>query len=319
MRPEQLADAIRANFPNVKGEFPELKICCPLCGDTRFRLGINVVRKTGHCFNCAARLNATALCDALGLSSSVWYEPTDFDSLGAVLEGFNKNDRQEEIILREDSVGPLDAITFAEASGSKWIYLWRLATEYLINRGYDAEKIARKYNLLLPSPASREKHRLILPVYEDGELVYYQARALTDGQYPKYLNPPKTPNSKGKSHYVFNLDEAKKYREVIICEGIFSAISTGPNAVAIFGKELSDVQANKILRAGFKSAIIMLDAGEEEAAEKAASKLYSRIQTFIAHLPYGDPDEVTLDERVNAILNCEPFSDFEAALRVPKK
>lgn len=316
MRPEQLADAIRAKFPHARGEFPELKLCCPLCGDTRFRLGVNVVRKTGHCFNCASRLNAAGLCEALGLSASVWYEPTDFASLSEVLEGFNTSTRQEKIELSEDSLPRLDAMTFAEARGSR---LWKVAVAYLESRGYDAEYVAGTYGLLLPSPTSREKNRLILPVYEKGVLVYYQARALLKGQYPKYLNPPKAPDSKGKSHYVFNLDEAKIHGEVIICEGIFSAISAGPNAVAIFGKELSDIQAMKIISAGFKTVIIMLDAGEREAAVKAASKLCSRAETYIANLPYGDPNEVLPGELQETFAKLESFSDFDLILKSSRK
>lgn len=309
MKATQLADAIKSKFPGVRGQFPEFKICCPLCSDARFRFGLNVVRQTAHCFNCGVKLNATRLLEAIGLSNAIWYEPNDFDNLEAFLR---EADLPENVSTpqTQDSL-ELDADSLSQKTDST---LYSLAIKYLENRGFDSQKLIERYHLLLARPRSRERGRMILPVFECGKLVYYQARALSDRQFPKYLNPPKRPGCAGKSSYVFNLEDAATFDEIFICEGIFSAIAAGPNAVAVFGKELSDVQAKKIIFAGVKKAVIVFDAGEHESAKRAAAKLCGRVQCRIAELPYGDPNEISERELSLAISKAEIFDALELSL-----
>ena len=51
MDAKSLEDQIRNDY-EVLGRYPELRICCPQCDETRFRFGINVQKKVGHCLNC---------------------------------------------------------------------------------------------------------------------------------------------------------------------------------------------------------------------------------------------------------------------------
>ncbi len=306
MRAEQLADAIKSKFANARGQFPEFKVCCPLCSDKRFRLGINVKRQTAHCFNCGARLNALTLCEALGISATVWYEPNDFESFEAFL---GENNHVAKTLDDLTSTGlELEADLMSDCVGSMD---YEIAYNYLKNRGFDPDILMRDYSLLLPRPRAREHGRVILPVFEGGELVYFQARALSNEIYPKYLNPPKREGAEGKASFVFNLEQACLYDEILICEGIFSAIAAGPNAVAIFGKELSDAQTRKLFFAKIRKAVVVFDAGEQKSAKRAAAKLSSRMQVRIANLSHGDPNEISLRELQIAILNSEIFDSVE--------
>ncbi len=93
----------------------------------------------------------------------------------------------------------------------------------------------------------RFRGRLMIPVKnENGHVVAFGARALEEGQNPKYLNSPDT-ILYNKSHILYGFDTAKdSIREldsVLICEGYFDTISLQvggvKNAVASCGTALT--------------------------------------------------------------------------------
>lgn len=93
----------------------------------------------------------------------------------------------------------------------------------------------------------RFRNRLTIPVKdENGHVVAFGARALEDGQNPKYLNSPDT-ILYNKSKILYGFDTAKdairEYDSVLICEGYFDTISLQTdgvkNAVASCGTALT--------------------------------------------------------------------------------
>ena len=93
----------------------------------------------------------------------------------------------------------------------------------------------------------RFRNRLMIPVKdENGHIVAFGARALNDGQNPKYLNSPDT-ILYNKSKVLYGFDTAKdyitKFDSVLICEGYFDCISLQcggvSNAVASCGTALT--------------------------------------------------------------------------------
>ncbi len=307
MNVRQTQQALLNEYPDAKGDFPEYRICCPECGDKRYRLGINVRKPTGHCFNCGERFNPKRIAALLKLDKTRVYLPNDLGDLETFLESLE--DVPETAPLQAAPEIRVDAVPLEDA---EWIpelkELHDLAYQYLTSRGFPPEFYSEAYQLMLPYPNSRERGRLLLPVFEEGKLVYYQARSLS-GESPKYLNPTKAQTTHGKSHFVYNLEYAATFNEIIICEGIFSSWAAGGNAVAIFGKELSNHQAFKILQKNVRKATILLDPGEEDWAYKAAAKLYPKVEVRIANLEKGDPNEVTIDELVEVLARAEKFED----------
>ncbi|MGN0014568.1 MAG: DNA primase, partial [Candidatus Gastranaerophilaceae bacterium] len=93
----------------------------------------------------------------------------------------------------------------------------------------------------------RFRNRLMIPVYdENGHVVAFGARALEEGQNPKYLNSPDT-ILYNKSRILYGFDKAKdaikNTDSVLICEGYFDTISLQSggvkNAVASCGTALT--------------------------------------------------------------------------------
>ena len=81
----------------------------------------------------------------------------------------------------------------------------------------------------------RFKNRLMIPIFsEKGDIVAFGARALEDGQNPKYLNSSETPVY-NKSQILYGLyqakDAIKEEDSIIIMEGYFDVISAQVNGV----------------------------------------------------------------------------------------
>jgi len=67
--------------------------------------------------------------------------------------------------------------------------------------------------------SGRYKSRIILPIYISGEMVYFQARAITDDVLPKYLNPVVE-----KEHHILNIDKFNRDKYIVVTEGLLDAL-----------------------------------------------------------------------------------------------
>lgn len=160
---------------------------------------------------------------------------------------------------------------------------------------------------------------LVIPVIDGGKEVGWQARLLynpTTADPTKYgfkrerqpdgsskvIRPPKYCTSPGlkRSGTLWNIDNAKKYKSVVITEGPFDAMAVGPNAVAAFGKGISDLQV-RLLKYNWEQAYVLLDADAEKEGKLIASSLARSIKTKFISLKGiakdpGDLDRVQIGE-----------------------
>ena len=128
--------------------------------------------------------------------------------------------------------------------------------QYLAKRGI-SKAIADGTLQAGVSSTWRYWNRLILPVYENKEMVFFVARAI-NGEEPKELSPSGSP----KQNYVYGIDFILPGSPVVITEGIFDAESVsicGYIGVAILGSAISDIQIGKILAKKPSDILILLD------------------------------------------------------------
>lgn len=112
---------------------------------------------------------------------------------------------------------------------------------------------------------SESTGRIILPVYEAGELVYLQARAVEAWRKPKYLNI----RAARKGAVMWK--GVHSYEEVLVTEDILSALRLtllGHNACSTLGTAVSDGQAGYLSR--FNRVIFWYDG--DRAGWNGASK-----------------------------------------------
>ncbi|WNV48153.1 DNA primase [Caulobacter phage Quill_5.2] len=93
--------------------------------------------------------------------------------------------------------------------------------------------------------------RVVMPVYDDGKLIYWQARGF-DKTLPKYINP-----KVDRTKLVWRQGEGPV---IVLCEDILSAwrVSRATEAWSLLGTKLSDFTALRLAKAG-KPVRVWLD------------------------------------------------------------
>jgi hypothetical protein len=242
-------------------------------------LNFNVFKGLGYCHYCKANFNTVGLISELGLRDKLLVPPKSFS-------------RSEGLSVGRDEAPPVidQSLLWRPIRGNS-SYLAKRALDYLTARGV-TEWMIEKYGFGI-GKEGKLYGRIILPVYRDGKLVYYQARAI-EGE-PKYLNPPLSHNCLGKSEVVGYLDLVKPGDPIAITEGLFSAIGateiTGYQGVAVLGKTVSDSQLMQIVTKEPGKCLLMLDSDVPSSSVRAeARKLRAwGLDVDIHWSPDGDP------------------------------
>jgi DNA primase len=81
---------------------------------------------------------------------------------------------------------------------------------------------------------------------------------------------------------------------LVLCEGPFSALGAGPDAVATFGKYVTSEQVSRIRNAGVSQVILSVERDAVQDAILAAKECLSLcLRVFLLFLPRGkDPDDL---------------------------
>jgi DNA primase len=150
---------------------------------------------------------------------------------------------------------------------------------------------------------SQLKNRIAIPVRDaQFKLVGIIGRAVLENQEPKYLY------NKGfkRGDILFNIQNAKSYDEVIVCEGSLDAFKTHQsglnNVVATLGAKVTPNQI-KLLRKYFDSIIIFSD--QDSAGDSMMSGIISGCrgkEIYRMKVPedYKDPGEMTEEQILNS-------------------
>ncbi len=168
--------------------------------------------------------------------------------------------------------------------------------------------------------------RVIFPVLEGERLVAFQARDISGRSPIKYLGPAQA----RLGATLFNLDDARAFPRIVICEGIVSALCTGRDAIASFGKTLKPAQVARLVGAG-RPVVVLYDGakpgtGARDAhleAEGAAERLHQAgLPAFVARLEVGDPAEnprETVRQAIAAACPFDPLAGARRCLAVPNR
>lgn len=125
----------------------------------------------------------------------------------------------------------------------------------------------------------RFRNRITIPIFDDkGNIVAFGARAIEEGQNPKYLNSPDTPVY-NKSHILYGLYQAKEAVKekdaIVIMEGYFDVISAQvngvKNAVGACGTALTESHV-KLISRYTQSRRIYLAFDTDKAGQNATKR-----------------------------------------------
>lgn len=240
---EDVTKLLVENFENVsiyKGG-RHFHARCPICGDSkkssrkkRFHLEyLQDENVTWHCFNCDESGSFYDIYAFVhGITSEQAY--AKFNKYNKNLaERLNKKKFSgvKNILIdkkKKDFTYILDDCISVEDSVEGYI---KETYHKILSDFMEERKINRNVYIAYKG---RFKGRIIIPVMEDGKIVYFQGRSVIEGLEPKYLNP-----SVYKGNIVLNRDIFDREKYVIVTEGLLDADSVGQQGTSILGKELT--------------------------------------------------------------------------------
>lgn len=248
---------------------------CVKCGDTRKRF-YERDTDTGtvsHCFNC-------------GFSTFVPFKDRTPQELLLYLER-----RKQSVIPSESGYVkqvrlPIDFTERIPKKGLQWFYKYGIFDDVI-------SKFKFGY--------SEQYNRIILPVFDNEKLVYYQARTLDTPtkNNPKYVNVRQA----GAKNVWFKNISHKEDSKLVVVEDILSACKVGQvtNCIALLGSYIPDSFTSVAVE--FDKICLWLDRDKFKEALKYASKfrILTRKQVVVV-CETLDPKEYSV-EKIEEILN----------------
>ena len=141
---------------------------------------------------------------------------------------------------------------------------------------------------------SEYMNRLILPVFNGEELVYWQGRKLDNGPGPKYLS------MKTKEGGKFFELVSPGCSTCVLVEDIVSAICcrrAGFNAIALLGSFIGDRISSRVHELGIKKLCVWLDPDKRGDAVRFAKKLSGiGLQAVAIVTPTKDPKDYNVSQ-----------------------
>lgn len=238
------------------------RVCCPYCGDKKYRLSIN--HMWGH-------------LDPLTGSRNLWliechhqkcladWEQQKWFYVQLMTAEASKEDTVEKGKVAATKAGQL------YWPGTIWpvnkLVEDHPARLYLESRHFDCDWLVRQFQvgyLLDVKPKYRFlRDRIIIPIFAEGETIGWQARIAHEAKPGelKYISMQGMP----RASTLYNFDSAKQYSHVIVVEGPTDVWRTGPDAVAVLGKP-SGMQTH-MLATHWKKIIVLLDEDAKRESE----------------------------------------------------
>ena len=310
----------------------EFRVCCPFPHgpdgpDRKYKMYINPER-FGGVYNCYSCGKSGRLSEFIGEFNNMARQPV-------------AQVRDEP--LPADVQGPGYTIPIDElpADHPASIYLERVR-----KRPFDRVELSRDYGVRYclkgRTYGSGEKgfwydtsNTLIFPMWMMGRLVGWQSRLLYDPDkascddaacaamgFPKdhegqWIRPPKYWTNPGlpKGRILFNFDNARKFRHVVVTEGVFDSMSVGLCATAALGKGITENQI-RMLKTYWDTVILLLDPGDadRETAKIAADMMTSGVEVIPIHLKnYHDAGDTPREELWRQITETVRQRNLDAA------
>ena len=273
---------VEADSKNYRPEW--VSIQCPFCDDQSTHLGYNVNESYLHCWRCG------------------WHP---LDKTIAKLLKINENAARQLIkqyggIARrpvEKAKDPQKEFQFPSGCSD----LSSSHKQYLARRGYDPDRLERDWGLVSSGPISQldginYKHRIIAPIYWDGQIVSFQGRDTTGKHDKKYMACPK--EREAIHHKAILYGKQAEWTSTGICvEGITDVWRFGFTSFATFGIKYTSVQLRVIARFFRRVAIIFDDDPQaiEQAYKLVADLEFRGVEAF--RIPIvGDPGGMSQTE-----------------------
>lgn len=288
------------SYSNLKGN--ELAFYCPFCNHSKQKLQVNTETQKWHCWTCnSGGKKLTSLLKRLDVDRKT------ISIIREIYGDSNYNPQTEDADTKVYISLPKEFTSLSEVpKGFNPEY--KNAMFYLSQRGIGIKEII-KYNIGYCKEGIYGQ-RVIVPSYNsDGSLNYFVSRSYYPDNKMKYKNPPISKN-------VICFESQVNWNEpIILCEGVFDAITIKRNAIPLLGKFPSRSLVEKIFMSGVSDIIISLDSDAINEALKAAE--YFRKQGINVKMMYmedKDASEIGYEKFYQQLKKTKEFSSEELLL-----
>lgn len=268
---------------------------CPFCNHRKPKLEINMATdQEGHnpweCWVCQTRGRT--------IRSLLSQLKTPRDKAHEVLKYLPKG---SQIEYKQISIVELPAEFQPLLQASTTSIIANKVRKYLYDRGL-TELDFIKYNIGYTT-SGEYSGRIIIPSYsESGQLNFFVARTY-DNNYFKYKNP------EASKDIIFFENFINWNAPIILCEGVFDAMSIRRNAIPILGKSLSKSLYKKIITSPLTDVYIALDSDAKDRALEIAEQLLNQgKRTFLINLPDKDPSEMGFKAFTELVQSAEELN-----------
>ena len=239
-----------------------INITCPFCDDQSNHLGYNISSDYYHCWRCGSHPVQKTIARLLHMSEK---------EAKVVIKqyGGKTYTKEPEVTIRTKSHKFPSGVGMMKSNHRK----------YLKKRGFDPDELERDWTLFGTGPVSLldgvdYKHRIMVPIYWNGQQVSFQARDISDRHNLKYMACPKDRELVHHKHILYGRQEM--WRDVGICvEGVTDVWRFGNQAFCTFGIEYTQRQIREMAKA-FKRIFVVFD--DEPQAVRQANKLVNELK-----------------------------------------
>jgi DNA primase len=232
---------------------------CPFCHHAKKKLSVNISNNKWKCWTCGSKGGHIIwLLKKLNISKEL-------------IQQFKQVLGDEDIKIYKATTADIKLflpLEYKPLWKSEKSYSYLNAISYLKNRGVRTDDILRyRMGYCETGPYAG---RIIVPSYDsNNQLNYFTARSFYEGGM-KYKNPPVTKNIVCFENMVDWNDQ------IILCEGMFDAISLRRNAIPLLGKTIPKNLEQALLQNKVKNVVIFLD----EDAQSDAMKLEQHLKQY---------------------------------------
>ncbi len=282
--------------PTSKGNYA---FKCPFCSHHKNKLEVSLrtTAKKENFWHCW-------VCDTKGKTIRTLFKqakatPDKFTDLNLLIQPTNV----ENIVSTEVLALPAEFIALNGIYSDKIAQIEaKHALRFLTKRNVTKDDIS-KYNIGFCKEGSYGG-RVIIPSYDaNGILNYFIARAYKDSDR-KYKNPPVASKEVIGLELYINWDAP-----IILCEGMFDAITIKRNVIPLLGKVLHNKLMEKLVKSSVDRIYIALDNDAKKDALKHAEKLMSYgKEVYMVELEGKDANEIGFEAFLNTLEHTEPLT-----------
>jgi len=270
---------------------------CPFCHHSKPKLEVNLTEnKEGknpwHCWTCDTRGSSI-----YSLFKKIKVSKDKIDKLKSLVKSsktYVSQTNTEDVKLPEE---------FKPLSGniSTSDIMARHALAFLKKRNITEDDIL-KYNIGY-CESGKYRNRIIIPTYDkDGNLNFFTARSFDDSSL-KYLNPPLSRDIIANEHLInWNLP-------IILCEGLFDALSIKRNVIPLLGKNIQSSLMKKLVTSKVDKIYIALDKDAIKQALRFCEVLLAEgKEVYLVDLQEKDPNEMGFKNFTKLIQSTFPLT-----------